>query len=195
MCLLCELGRYLFKDSWVRAQKCQKKNYWAYLAFAPKLWKHTWFYNAFAQTLWTTSGFAIKPVRRRIRDLKFQDSPWWTSIDFTRCSLANGEQALVLLSFRSKIVKRHVLMCFHSKMMKSSGFTMFFIKHNENPMVLRFFHSKMVNNYWFYCKTDSRHGFGVWNSKTRLDEKALVLLSFVSQLVRKHRFYSVLVRK
>ena len=81
-------------------------------------------------------------------------------------SFKNVEKALVLLWFRSNMQKQQlVLLCFHSKMLKTIGFTVFSLKH-------------VKNNHWFYCvfaqKYKKSTGFTVFSIKKV--EKPLVLL-------------------
>ena len=67
-------------------------------------------------------------------------------------SLKNVKKPLVLLCFRSKVLKKHWFYCvFAQTYWKTIGFTMFSFKRVEKPLVLLCFRSTMLTNHWFYC--------------------------------------------
>ena len=75
------------------------------------------------------------------------------TIGFTVFSLQHVEKAMVLLCFRSTLLKKQWLYCvFAQKSWKSMGFTVFSLKSIEQALVLLCFHSNRLQNHWFYCK-------------------------------------------
>ena len=74
-------------------------------------------------------------------------------------SLKNVETQLVLLCFRSNMMKKHWFRCvFVQTWWKPIGFIVFSIKHYEKPSVLlnhgfgvRVCNTQMVKKHWFYC--------------------------------------------
>ena len=66
-------------------------------------------------------------------------------------SFKNVKKQLVLLCFRSTMLKNHWFYCvFAQKCRKTIGFTMCSLKKVEKPLVLLCFRSNMLNNHWFY---------------------------------------------
>ena len=85
----------------------------------------------------------------------------WKSIGFTVFSLQNVEKAMVLLCFRSKMLKNQWFYCgFDQKWWNTIGFTMFSLKHIEKTIG---FTVKPI-------PATASHGFGIWCSNTRLLE-------------------------
>ena len=106
-------------------------------------------------------------------------------------SLEKVEKPLVLLCFRSKVLKKQWLYCvFAQKYWKSIGFIVFSLKSVEKALVLRArddVNDDMQKNHWFYWKNifllikywmeryktnvkPSGYGFGPWPCNTRLDK-------------------------
>ena len=149
----------------------------------------------FYRNRWKTNYFSVKPApaidsnrRQRIRGLCCQHSPglvlgsfgglvWsrtlktWKTVGFTASSLKSVEKVVVVLCFRSKMLKKcwFYNVCV-SKCWKSIGFIMFSFRNIEKALVSCCFQSKK-------------------------DEKALVLQCFRSEMLNKHLFYSVFAPK
>ena len=66
-------------------------------------------------------------------------------------SLKHVEKPLVLLCFRSKIMKNHwFYYVFAQKWWKTIGFIVFSLKNVEKQVALLCFRSKMLKDHWFY---------------------------------------------
>ena len=73
------------------------------------------------------------------------------SIGFTVFSVKYIEKPLVLLCFRSKMLKKHWFYCVVAQhKQKSNGFAVFSLKNAENPLVLLCFRSKVLKKQWCY---------------------------------------------
>ena len=57
-----------------------------------------------------------------------------------------------------KCEKQLVLLCFHSKILKTFGFIVFSLKSIEKALVVLCFRSKRLKNQWFYCKNAKKVG-------------------------------------
>ena len=100
-------------------------------------------------------GFRTLSRPRLIKDTKNVQI-----IGFTVCSLKNVKKQLVLLCFRSKMLKNHWFYCvFAQKCSKTIGFIVFSwlfrsktLKNHWFYSVFLTFQAKKWKNHWFYCE-------------------------------------------
>ena len=121
------------------------------------------------------------------------------------CSLKNIEKIMVLLCFRSKVLKKHWFYCvFAQKGWTTIGFIVKEQKSEKKPLVLPW---KIVKKSNFAYKTNAflkkrvvkqipAYGFGPWSCNSRLEKlwgtltdklfrEPLVLLCFRSNMLKK----------
>ena len=102
-------------------------------------------------------------------------------------SLKCIEKQLVLLCFRSNMLKKHWVYCvFAQKGWKTIGFIACSLKSIEKALVLPCFRSKRSKKKWFYCK------ISVKMQKSK--KKPLVLLWKMLQKSKNQLFYIVFLR-
>ena len=112
------------------------------------------------------------------------------TIGFIVFSFKNVKKPLVLLCFRSKMLKNY------EEPLQPSCLG----KKEQKPLVLHWFFKKRV------VKPISSHGFGPWSCNTRQEKlwgtltdklfrEPLVLLCFRSKMLKNHWFYCVFAQK
>ena len=105
------------------------KNHWFYKQRGRKILKNHWFYCK------TSPSHGSGPWPAHTRRICYEE-PLQTS-----CLGKNVDKPLVLLCFRSKMLKNHWFYCV---------FLTFSFKNVKKPLVLLCFRSKMLKNHWFY---------------------------------------------
>ena len=87
-------------------------------------------------------------------------------------SLKNVKKPLVLLCFRSKMLKNHwFYFVFAQTCWKSIGFTVFSLKNVEKALVLLCCRSKKLKKQWFYCVFAQKNEKTHWCYKQRTRNK------------------------
>ena len=124
------------------------KKHWFYCVFAQNCWKTIGFTSKEAEKNWKTIGFTVKPAPGN----RATGQPGWSYgfgvwVCNTRSWIRNeeplqpsclGKKALVLLCFRSKMLKKQWFYCvFAPKCWKNIGFTVFSLQNVEKALVLQ----------------------------------------------------------